>query len=313
VGQTDSDGTPTYQAAYMAFGQYPVQSGSTLDRQRASTKEQDPTGLLNEGFRYRDPSTGTFLTRDPLGFKAGLNTYTYVRQNPWTHFDPEGLQTNDTSTLPPPTIPYNSKRPSAQPNNTPPSKQTTQQNQTPPPKSNAINSTSSPITNSQPSATLNAPRISLNKYSQNQEVAQFSKQLTLSNPPTSVPPASNPPATSARSVNDKKPMGPITNPYFGLGLGGSSFKGGSNLADYFEPSGKISSSNAHHVFDALRYHMQIDDSTLGSFWLGLRKNFDPPPNLELNSGVIKALTDPSTPQIRDFKVPTPEVGTSPRG
>ena len=41
--------------------------------------EQDPTNLLNEGFRYRDPSTGTFLTRDPLGFKAGPNMYTYVR------------------------------------------------------------------------------------------------------------------------------------------------------------------------------------------------------------------------------------------
>jgi len=53
--------------------------------------ELDPTGLLNEGFRYRDPATGTFLTRDPLGFKAGLNNYTYVHQNPWTHFDPEGL------------------------------------------------------------------------------------------------------------------------------------------------------------------------------------------------------------------------------
>ena len=57
--------------------------------------EQDPTGLLNEGFRYRDPSTGTFLTRDPLGFMAGPNMYTYVRQNPWTHFDPEGLASED--------------------------------------------------------------------------------------------------------------------------------------------------------------------------------------------------------------------------
>jgi hypothetical protein len=32
-----------------------------------------------------------FLSRDPLGFKAGPNMYTYVQQNPWTHFDPEGL------------------------------------------------------------------------------------------------------------------------------------------------------------------------------------------------------------------------------
>ena len=101
VGQTDSSGTPTYQAAYLAFGQHPTESGFTLDRQKASTKEQDPTGLLNEGFRYRDPDTGTFLTRDPLGFKAGPNMYTYVRQNPWTRFDPEGLQTTNTTPPPP--------------------------------------------------------------------------------------------------------------------------------------------------------------------------------------------------------------------
>ena len=29
------------------------------------------------------------------GFIDGPNLYTYVRQNPWTHFDPEGLATED--------------------------------------------------------------------------------------------------------------------------------------------------------------------------------------------------------------------------
>jgi RHS repeat-associated protein len=90
--KTNASGTVTYQTGYEAFGNQTVSTGTVpADRQRASTKEQDPTGLLNEGFRYRDPSTGTFLTRDPLGFKAGPNMYTYVHQNPWTHFDPEGL------------------------------------------------------------------------------------------------------------------------------------------------------------------------------------------------------------------------------
>ncbi len=42
---------------------------------------------------YRDLDTGEFLTRDPAGFVDGPNLYTYVKQNPWTHFDPEGLQT----------------------------------------------------------------------------------------------------------------------------------------------------------------------------------------------------------------------------
>ena len=41
---------------------------------------------------YRDLETGVFLTRDPAGFVDGPNAYTYVRQNPWTKFDPEGLQ-----------------------------------------------------------------------------------------------------------------------------------------------------------------------------------------------------------------------------
>ena len=54
-------------------------------------KEEDPAGLLNEGFRYRDLETGSFITRDPAGFVDGPNLYTYVRQNPWTSFDPEGL------------------------------------------------------------------------------------------------------------------------------------------------------------------------------------------------------------------------------
>ena len=103
--QTSSTGSVTFQTAYEAFGNQTVTDGSTPDRQKASTKEQDPTGLLNEGFRYRDTLTGTFLTRDPLGFKAGPNMYTYVRQNPWTHFDPEGLDDNKQPNPPPPPPP----------------------------------------------------------------------------------------------------------------------------------------------------------------------------------------------------------------
>ncbi|MEM9445922.1 MAG: RHS repeat-associated core domain-containing protein, partial [Verrucomicrobiota bacterium] len=65
--------------------------GSTEDRQKANSKDEDPTGLLNEGFRYRDLEAGVFITRDPLGFVDGPNVYTYVIQNPWTKFDPRGL------------------------------------------------------------------------------------------------------------------------------------------------------------------------------------------------------------------------------
>jgi len=59
--------------------------------------EEDPTGLLNEGFRYRDLDAGVFITKDPAGFIDGPNVYTYVSQNPWTKFDPEGLSPKMTA------------------------------------------------------------------------------------------------------------------------------------------------------------------------------------------------------------------------
>jgi|GEM_PF-1588796 len=95
VAKTAANGALTYQAAYEAYGKRTQEQGSTQDRQKANTKDEDPTGLLNEGFRYRDLETGTFITRDPLMFVDGPNMYAYVVQNPWTKFDPLGLAAVD--------------------------------------------------------------------------------------------------------------------------------------------------------------------------------------------------------------------------
>jgi RHS repeat-associated protein len=108
VGQSDAAGVTTWAATYQADGRRTGEVGTNLnpkhatgrvrelgvnrDRHRANTKEEDPTGLLNEGFRYRDMETGTFISRDPLGHVDGPNVYCYVGQNPWTAFDPEGLE-----------------------------------------------------------------------------------------------------------------------------------------------------------------------------------------------------------------------------
>jgi RHS repeat-associated protein len=91
VSTSDDSGAATWQAAYRAFGTRTAEQGDNEGRQRANTKDEDPTGLLNEGFRYRDLEAGVFLSRDPAGFVDGPNVYTYVRQNPWTYYDPEGL------------------------------------------------------------------------------------------------------------------------------------------------------------------------------------------------------------------------------
>jgi RHS repeat-associated protein len=92
--QTDSAGA-TWQANYEAFGMRTAEAGTNSDPQRANTKDEDASGLLNEGFRYRDLEAGVFISRDPAGFVDGPNVYTYVQQNPWTRWDPEGLGWRD--------------------------------------------------------------------------------------------------------------------------------------------------------------------------------------------------------------------------
>ncbi len=91
VAQSNSSGALTWTASYEAFGKRPKETGVNLDKQRGNSKDEDPTGLLNEGFRYRDLESGVWLSRDPAGFVDGPNLYAYVKQNPWTGFDPEGL------------------------------------------------------------------------------------------------------------------------------------------------------------------------------------------------------------------------------
>ena len=91
VSQTGDNQNINWQAAYEAFGTRTEENGTNVERQRANTKDEDPTGLLNEHYRYRDLEFGIFITRDPAGFVDGPNVYTYVRQNPWTMFDPYGL------------------------------------------------------------------------------------------------------------------------------------------------------------------------------------------------------------------------------
>ncbi|SDC29249.1 phospholipase effector Tle1 domain-containing protein, partial [Acinetobacter boissieri] len=49
------------------------------------------TGLYYNGYRYYDPTTGRYISPDPLGLKGGENQYGYVNQQPNQFFDPQGL------------------------------------------------------------------------------------------------------------------------------------------------------------------------------------------------------------------------------
>ncbi|MCK4840356.1 MAG: RHS repeat protein [Methylococcales bacterium] len=48
------------------------------------------TGFYYNYYRYYDPTTGRYITSDPIGLQGGLNTYGYVYQNPLRYIDPDG-------------------------------------------------------------------------------------------------------------------------------------------------------------------------------------------------------------------------------
>ena len=93
VALTDTNGVPTKTDYYEAFGNITSSSGSSSNNRLANTKERDfSIGLDNHGFRYFDPEIGRYITRDPLGYKDGLDVYLYVHNNPINHIDPLGLE-----------------------------------------------------------------------------------------------------------------------------------------------------------------------------------------------------------------------------
>jgi len=51
---------------------------------------QDETGLIYLRERCYDASTGSFITKDPLGISSGPNAYTYAISNPVNLIDPLG-------------------------------------------------------------------------------------------------------------------------------------------------------------------------------------------------------------------------------
>jgi RHS repeat-associated protein len=53
--------------------------------------EDEETGLVYNRWRYYDPSTGRYISKDPLGLRGGMEPYAYV-PDPLRWIDPGGLQ-----------------------------------------------------------------------------------------------------------------------------------------------------------------------------------------------------------------------------
>ena len=79
---------------YTAFGQKEEQlSRPFINPYRYKSLRVDPTtSYVSFAYRYYDPSTKRFLTRDPAGYIDGMNLYAYVHNNPLRYMDDLGLK-----------------------------------------------------------------------------------------------------------------------------------------------------------------------------------------------------------------------------
>jgi RHS repeat-associated protein len=90
--QTGPTGAVTGTKEYDAFGAQLASTGAwqgALSHGGGFGYQSDDTGLQLLGHRYYDPSTGRFLTRDPI--KDGPNWYAYCLNDPVNAADPTGL------------------------------------------------------------------------------------------------------------------------------------------------------------------------------------------------------------------------------
>ncbi|WKZ79902.1 MAG: RHS repeat-associated core domain-containing protein [Fimbriimonadaceae bacterium] len=96
--QTSTGQSVTASIQYDAFGNVTSSSGTWQGPFAYGGPygyQSDPdSGLKLLGHRYYDPSTGRFLTRDPI--KDGRNWYGYCGGNPLKWADPQGLQSVST-------------------------------------------------------------------------------------------------------------------------------------------------------------------------------------------------------------------------
>lgn len=100
VALSDSSANIVEKYEYDVFGAATIRDASNEQRDTSDVNNpymftgrryDDETGLYYYRFRYYNPEIGRFLQTDPIGYAAGLNLYTYVRNNPIVLTNPEGL------------------------------------------------------------------------------------------------------------------------------------------------------------------------------------------------------------------------------
>jgi RHS repeat-associated protein len=91
IALTDAGQRIRTQYSYEPYGQTKLSGDDDVNVQQYTARENDGTGLYYYRERYYNPSTGRFISEDPIGWASGqTNAYAYVNGNPVQFTDPTG-------------------------------------------------------------------------------------------------------------------------------------------------------------------------------------------------------------------------------
>jgi RHS repeat-associated protein len=92
VELTDATGATEEQYSYSPYGSQSATGMTTSNSYAYTGREFDGLGVDYYRARYYNPTTGRFLSEDPLGIMgSGTNLYAYAKNNPINLKDPSGL------------------------------------------------------------------------------------------------------------------------------------------------------------------------------------------------------------------------------
>ena len=89
---SNSAGALANTYTFDSYGKLTASTGTLTNPLQYTGREFDAeTGQCLYRARYFDQNVGRFVSEDPIHFKAGVDFYTYVRNNPVVRTDPSGL------------------------------------------------------------------------------------------------------------------------------------------------------------------------------------------------------------------------------